>query len=69
MAKKWFSLFGLYLIKKFWFSVDNSYINDGNGDNKDDGIDNGDSDSSDGNYVKIMVIMATTIATVMINDY
>ena len=52
MAKKWFSLFGLYLIKKFWFSVDNSYINDGNGDNKDDGIDNGGSDSSDGNYVK-----------------
>lgn len=52
MAEKWFSLFGLYLIKKFWFSVDNSYINDGNGDNKDDGIDNGGSDSSDGNYVK-----------------
>ena len=52
MAKKWFSLFGLYLIKKFWFSVDNSYINDSNGDNKDDGIDNGGSDSSDGNYVK-----------------
>ena len=52
MAKKWFSLFGLYLIKKFWFSVDNSYIDDGNGDNKDDGIDNGGSDSSDGNYVK-----------------
>lgn len=42
----------MYLIKKFWFSVDNSYINDGNGDNKDDGIDNGGSDSSDGNYVK-----------------
>lgn len=45
------------MIQSFWFVFNqkiliNSYINDGNGDNKDDGIDNGGSDSSDGNYVK-----------------